>query len=208
MRIFLSAILVLTASHFAWAQSDFEAGTFRLKSSPAVRRSGLLRAGGSTLAVKQSPTSSVVKYPADDVQSYCLGLRNYVRASGFRLKSPSGWSTQTAESEFVELLDSGSVSLLRYEYPANAGFYGAVAIYLLQRAGEGQATAIPYNIMDGAGKNFREVLAPYVTARPDLLALLRAKKITIYNLQTFIHASNYRQPFLQYPMQELVPSSK
>lgn len=208
MRHFLLPILLLAAAPFAWAQSDFEAGTFRLKTSPEVKRDGLIRAGGKSLAVKQLATNSTVKYPLAEVQSYCLGLRQYVRASGFTLKSPSGWSTQAADGEFVELLDSGSVSLLRYEYPANAGFYGAVAIYLLQRAGEGQATAIPYSVMDGAGKKFREALAPYVATRPDLLALLQDKKITIYNLQTFIHAANHREPFLQYPMPEPLPSSK
>ncbi|MEJ7658183.1 MAG: hypothetical protein WKG07_00430 [Hymenobacter sp.] len=211
MRAILLLSLILSTPLVSQAQdgaADFERGSFKLKNSSVVQE-GLMRLGNKNLVVKQLFDGPNTKYPWADVSSYCLGLQKFIRASGFVIKSPSGWSYQPAEEEFVELLDSGTVSLLRYkQFHANQQGGSYEVLYLLKRADESKATAIPFSVLDGAGKKFREFLEPYVTGRPDLLALLRDKKITIYNLQTFIHASNHREPFLHYPMQELLPSSK
>lgn len=51
----------------------------------------------------------------------------------------------------------------------------------------------------------REFPELYIADRPNLTALLAAKKVTIYNLQTLLHAYNNREPFLDYPLQ--VPPS-
>ncbi|HEX8327028.1 MAG TPA: hypothetical protein VF629_05775 [Hymenobacter sp.] len=204
MRIVLLAIFILVVPHVVRAQLDFRSGTFQLKSSPETQRTGLLRLG-SNLVVKQMQNGPAVKYPLEEVLTYHLGLRHYVRASSFLMRSPSGWTHEIANNTFVELLDTGSVSLMRYEY---VGQTSDKPIYLLQRVGEARATAIPYNAFDGAGQAFYDALAPYVAARPDLLAVMQNKKVTIYSLHTFIHALNRKVPFLDYSMQGSSPSSK
>jgi hypothetical protein len=209
MRAFLLVIIILAVPHFAQAQFDFTKGTFRLKISPGTQVNGLLRLGNN-LVVKQTLDGTSVKYPWDEVLAYSLGFRRYVRASGFTIET--GFSTREANDDFVQLLDSGAVSLFRYEYAPSGGtvgFGGAPgvgpasrpAIYLLQRAGETAPIEIPYSVMDGSGKRFREALAPFVASRPDLVKVLAAKKITVFSLQTFIHAFNNHEPFLNYPME-------
>lgn len=200
---------MLAISPVAQAQSDFEIGFFRLKNGPEVRKRGLLRMGSKNLVVKQYTEGPTIKYPWEEVLSYDVGLRRYIRSSGFTIRRLSGWGHETANNEFVELLDSGAVSILHYVKNIGAGTYSSVdEIILLQRAGEQNPTAIPYSVFESGGKQFREALSPFVSERPDLVALLSTKKITIRNLRTFIHAFNQKEPFLDYPMQGPVPSPK
>jgi hypothetical protein len=118
-------------------------------------------------------------------------------------KSSSGWSQELLNESFVELLDSGAVSLMRYERLMATPQGGTAEIlYLLKRATKPNATTISYSMLDGAGKKFREILLPYLTSRTDLLAAVNDKKVTIYNLQTLIHALNNKVAFLDYPIQE------
>ncbi|WP_426060258.1 hypothetical protein [Hymenobacter sp. B1770] len=177
MRALLFIIITLIVPHFVQAQSDFAKGTFRLKKIPEIQMSGLLRSG-SSLDVKQTPDGPSVKYPWEDILSYKTGIYRYIRASGFTMRNLSGWSHEIADNRFVLLLDSGAVSLMRYEY--DFALYNTnqppPSIILLQRANEKEATDIPYSVFEGGGKKFRESLKPYVTERPDLLALLADKK--------------------------------
>lgn len=202
MRAFVLLVLILSSALVSQAQeaADFERGSFKLKNK-AEAQQGLLKLGGKNLVVKQYPSGPSTKYPWADVTSYCLGLQKFIRASGFVMRSPSGWSHQPAEEEFVELLDSGAVSLMRYkQFHSNQMGGSYEVLYLLQRAGQPDAVAIPFSLLDGAGKKFREFLAPYIASRPDLVTVVNAKKVTIYNLSTFLHAYNKQEPFLNYPM--------
>jgi hypothetical protein len=203
MRAFILLALILSIALVSQAQeaaTDFERGSFKLRNKSGVQQ-GLMRLGGKNLVVKQYPSGPSTKYPWADVASYCLGLQKFIRASGFVIRSPSGWSHQPAEEEFVELLDSGAVSLMRYkQFHSNQMGGSYEVLYLLQRAGEPDAVAIPFSMLDGAGKKFREFLAPYIASRPDLVSVVTEKKVTIYNLSTFLHAFNKQEPFLNYPM--------
>jgi hypothetical protein len=202
MRAFLLTIFILSISRFAHAQFDFEHGSYLLKNAPELQKTGLLRTGNKNLVVKETQDGKTLIFPWSEVLSYRLGLRRYIRARGFAVRSPYGGIENVTEDVFVELLDSGSVSLMRYQYYVNAGMNRLLdTIYLIQRTGEANATIIPYSAFDGPGKKFREALAPFVTDRRDLVALLNDKKITVYNLQTFIHAFNKKESFLDYPMQ-------
>jgi hypothetical protein len=208
VRALLLFALTLGISHGATAQFDFQSGSFRLKSSPEIQREGFLREGSGNLVVKQTMKGPTVKYPWEEVLSYRLGMSRYIRMSGFLIKSPSGWGEQIADNAFVQLLDSGTVSLMRYENKSMGNQLQPPAIYLLKRTSEKDATAIPYRVLDGAGKPFWEALAPYVTERPDLVSVLNSKKVTVFSLQAFIHAFNTRQPFLNYPMSGATPGSQ
>jgi hypothetical protein len=215
MRLFCLTVCSLFASHAAVAQSDFQTGSYVLENAPSVRHVGLIGAGTKKLHIK-GYEGKLTTYPWAEVRTYRLGNSRYVKASGFIIKMTL--SERVADHEFVQLLDSGTVSLMRYEYASTGGFAAMPAvggapgllgagsisrpsIYLLQRAGEDSAIEIPYSVMDGSGKKFREALAPFVASRPDLVKVLAAKKITVYNLETFIHAFNTHEPFLNYPME-------
>jgi hypothetical protein len=209
MHLFYLTICGLFISSVATAQSDFQAGFYVLENDISVRHSGLIRAGINNLRV-QADQGKAVTYPWADVHSYRIGMARYVKASGFTIQN--GFSTREAVDIFVQLLDSGAVSLLRYEYAPSGGyvgFNGAPSLgpssrpdmYLLQRTDEAVPIEIPYSVMDGSGKKFREALAPFIASRADLVKVLAAKKITVYNLETFIHAFNNHEPFLNYPME-------
>jgi hypothetical protein len=208
MRLYYLAIYSLLVSSTALAQSDFQAGSYVLETDAAVRHAGLIKAGNYNLRVK-ADQGKTVTYSWADVRSYRIGMARYVKASGFTIHT--GFSTMEAVNTFVQLMDSGAVSLFRFEYPLSAGApsfgapgmgsYSRPDMYLLQRAGEAAPTELPYNMMDGGGKRFREALAPFVSSRPDLIKVLAAKKITVFNLETFIHAFNSHEPFLNYPME-------
>jgi len=209
MRLFYLTVCSLVTSHAVVAQSSFQAGSYVLEKDASVRHNGLIKAGNKNLRV-QADQEKTATYPWADVHSYRIGPSRYVKASGFTIQT--GFSAREATNDFVQLLDSGAVSLFRYEYPLTGGTPGfggspglgpssRPSIYLLQRASEASLTEIPYSVMDGSGKKFREALAPFITSRPDLVKVLAAKKITVYNLQTFIHAFNTQEPFLDYPME-------
>jgi hypothetical protein len=194
----------LTISLFAQTQEsvDFERGSFKLNTTSEIQ-SGLLRPAAKNLVVKQYVNGPSVKYRWEDILFYRLGLRKYVRASGFLAKSSSGWSQQAVNEAFVQLLDSGAVSLMRYEKSISTPQGGTTEVlYLLKRATEPNATTIPFSVLDGAGKKFREALLPYLTDRPDLIKAVNDKKVTVYSLQTLIHALNNKVAFLNYPAQE------
>ncbi|UOQ81179.1 hypothetical protein [Hymenobacter sp. 5414T-23] len=193
----------------AQSESDFQAGSYVLEKDIAVRHAGLIRARNKNLRVKAEQEKTVA-YPWAEVHSYRIGMARYIKASGFTIQT--NFSTRQAADDFVQLLDSGALSLLRYEYAPTGGYVGINGapslgpssrpdLYLLHRVGEATPIEIPYSVLDGSGKKFREAVAFYVAGRPDLVKLLAAKKITIYNLETFIHAFNTHEPFLNYPME-------
>jgi hypothetical protein len=152
--LFICFVCLLNTPRLSQAQSDFQRGSFILKDNPQARKYGNLKVNYKNL-ILQIENDKTIKYPLEEVLSYQLGLYQYIRASGFPIQSYSGFSARTAENDFVVLLDSGAVSLMRYEYFAS-GINGSrpAATYLLQRAGETQATPVPISFVDGAGKGF------------------------------------------------------
>jgi hypothetical protein len=144
------------------------------------------------LLVAKDGQGKTSKWKPEQVYYVRAGAQRYVPAQGFTIKV--GLGTQEVERPvFVELLDSGRVALMRYRYPTGNG--GVWTAYLLQRASDENATAIPYNQLTGGGKKFREALGPYVAQRPDLQQLLTAGNISIDNFAAFVRALNSGQPF-------------
>ncbi|GAB2451777.1 hypothetical protein GCM10011375_37380 [Hymenobacter qilianensis] len=200
MRSFLLFICILFLPILTKAQFDFKPGSYVLENDIYVRHYSAIKESGKYLTSKIDKDRTV-KYLWKDIHSYRIGLRRYIKASGFPVRSQSGFTDETANNIFVELLDSGAVSLMRYEYQPIAGYMPPPNIYLLQRAGETYASAIPYTVFDEGGKRFREYVSLFVSTRPDLLKALKDKRVNINNLQTFIQAFNRGEPFLNYPMQ-------
>ena len=55
------------------------------------------------------------------------------------------------------------------------------------------------NRLSGKGSEFREMLAPYFSTRPDLLQQLEKGEVSRRNLAAFVHAYNTKQPFVAKP---------
>jgi hypothetical protein len=99
---------------------------------------------------------------------------------------------------FVEIVDSSQVSLYRYNYSYPGSTVGStidLVTFMLNDAATNSITTLPVSAYTGKGQRFRETMAPFVAASPDLLQLLEDGRITINNLPLLVHALNYAEPF-------------
>ncbi|OUJ73986.1 hypothetical protein [Hymenobacter crusticola] len=205
MHKFLLACLTLLLPQLLQAQNLFESfkpGTYYLADSRRVHYEGQLKVHSNELVVKDNQ-GKVTRFKPEEVYYIKLADRTrFLPSAGFLL------SGKQINSSLVEVLDSGSVMLMRYEHvttmapmmgaSGNMVSYGgrsAQSVYLLQLADASEPTALPSAGM-ASSKKFREALAPYVGARPDLVQLLADKRISTNNLADFIHALNTGQPFV------------
>lgn len=171
-------------------------GTYVLVNNRQKHYSGALKVFQEVLIAKDEQ-GKISKWRPEEVYYVRGGSQRFVTATGFTIKS--GFGQQTINNRvFVELLDSGKVSLMSFQYAPGNG--SVLKAYLLQDATEEEATTIPYSIYTDSGKRFREAVAPYVSARPDLIKLLTEGIISVNNLAAFIHALNTGQPFISPPV--------
>ena len=175
--------------------SKAQPGTYILNADRQTRHAGNLRVHARELVVKDDQ-GQTIKYKPEEVYRAQIGHTRYTTARGFKAKKAL-WSTTQVDRLFVEVLDSGRVSLFRYTYyvgGANATTT-ELATYLLQEASADSAVTLPVSAYTGKGKRFREVLMPYVASRPDLLQLVEYGAITIDTLPELLRAFNSGQPF-------------
>jgi hypothetical protein len=170
-----------------------------LNANPQVVYAGKIKVRNKELIVKNSQGKDL-KYKADEVYWAKADTIRYVAATNFSIEGFLGPSTQTNKS-FVEIIDSGKVSLYCYKY--SAAFYGSgyagstpggaasVSTFMLHDAADNSITTLRAS----KGQRFRETVAPFVAARPDLLQLLEDGRITINNMPLLLHALNYGEPF-------------
>jgi hypothetical protein len=170
-------------------------GTYTLVDDIRRVYQGALKVYAHELVAKDQ-TGYTTKYQPEEVYRVQLGNARYITASGFQTKS-GFWSTTHSEKSFVELLDSGRVTLCRFHYSVAGPSYSSTNLvtYMLLDAATDSVTTIPVSVYTGKGKRFRDALAPFVAQRPDLQALLQAGTITIDQLPAFVHALNYQMPF-------------
>ena len=210
MKRFLCACaLLLSLPMLAAAQA--EAGTYILVDNRQVVYQGDLVITGQKLVARAGGKKKV--WQASEVYWARIGRRHFLPVGGFQT-TPSPYSR--VERGLAEILDSGRVSLLRYDYEVQSGgmggagmngvgmgaptFYTATkSVYLLQVPTEDEAQAIPMNLLSGKGNEFRAMLTPYFSSRPDLLELLEKGVIKRGNLAAFFHAFNTKQPFVEQP---------
>ncbi|MGI4736686.1 MAG: hypothetical protein ACRYG7_16050 [Janthinobacterium lividum] len=170
-------------------------GTYTLVDDIRKRYQGALQVYAHELVVKD-PAGHTTKYRPEEIYRVQLGDVRYITASGFQTKS-GFWSITHSEQSFVELLDSGRVTLCRFRYSVGGPSYSSTNLvtYMLLDAATDSVTTIPVSVYTGKGKRFRDALAPFVAQRPDLLALLQAGTVTIDQLPAFVHALNFQLPF-------------
>jgi hypothetical protein len=170
-------------------------GTYTLVDDIRKVYHGALKVYAHELVAKDQ-AGHTTKYHPEEVYRVQLEDVHYITASGFQTKS-GFWSTTHLEKSFVELLDSGRVTLCRFRYSVGGPSYSTTNLvtYMLLDAATDSVTTIPVSVYTGKGKRFRDALAPFVAQRPDLQALLQAGNVTIDQLPAFVHALNYQLPF-------------
>jgi hypothetical protein len=135
-------------------------------------------------------------YKPEEVYRVQVGRVRYTTAQGFKTKSGL-WAIRQSGRLFVEVLDSGRVSLLRYTHYVGGHDNTSttpLATYLLHEAAADSVVTLPVN-SSGKGRRFQETLLPYFASRPDLRQLVEYGAITIDNLPALVRAFNSGQPF-------------
>ena len=170
------------------------AGTYVLLANPQVRYPGRLKVSARQLVAKD-PQGLKTTWRPDEVARLTVGSKRYITAQGFTIHNGL-WNHIEDKKVFVELLDSGQVSLLRYTTRVKSGQLGTSAeftAYLVQAAAQATATTL---YLDAGGRysgNYRELdeaLRPYAAGRADLLKLLDASQVSPIQLTKFFHALN------------------
>ncbi len=170
-------------------------GTYVLLADRQQPRTGSLRVYARELVVF-TDQGTTLHYKPEEVYRVQIGRVRYTTAQGFKTKTGL-WATRQSGHLFVEVLDSGRVSLLRYTHYAGGHDNTAtlpLATYLLHEAAADSVVTLPVNSA-GKGRRFQQVLLPYFAARPDLRQLVEYGAITIDNLPTLVRALNSGQPF-------------
>ena len=170
-------------------------GTYVLAADRHQPHTGSLRVYARELVV-YTDQGRTLHYKPEDVYRVQIGRVRYTTAQGFKTKSGL-WATKQTDRLFVEVLDSGQVSLLRYTHYVGGhdnSTTTTLATYLLHEASADSVVTLPINAA-GKGRRFQQVLLPYFTSRPDLRQLVEYGAITIDNLPALVRAFNSGQPF-------------
>jgi hypothetical protein len=170
-------------------------GTYVLAADRQQPHAGSLRVYAHELIVF-TDQGQTLRYKPEEVYRVQVGRVRYTTAQGFKTKTGL-WATRQSGRLFVEVLDSGRVSLLRYTHYVGGHdntTTTALATYLLHAAAADSVVTLPVN-SSGKGRRFQETLLPYFASRPDLRQLVEYGAITIDNLPALVRAYNSGQPF-------------
>lgn len=207
MKKILSSLLLLLPLLVA---AQAEPGTYILVDNRQVVYHGKLNIVNGELRARDEGGKRQVWKP-DEVYWARVGAQSYLPAKDFQI--PNVLSLRPIAYGLAAVLDSGRLTLLRYDYEvggavSTSGIGGMSGIgsrinsaYLLQLPTEESAQLIPMNYYSGKGADFKAMLAPYFASRPDLVLLLEKGEISRRNLAAFVHALNTKQPFVapRYP---------
>lgn len=205
MRLFLFFALFVGARVAAQAQVSLNlaspegaAGSYVLLNDPQVRHTGLLKVSARLLSGKDSDGQKISRRPGE-LASLRVGQQRYTTAQGFTVRNGLFEHIEN-DKVFVELLDSGRVSLLRYTSRLRTGQLGTASnftAYLVREGTQPTATTL-YTDAGSYLKNYQALdaaLRPYALNRPDLLALLDANRVGPTQLTRFFHALNTNSDF-------------
>ncbi|RZK20175.1 MAG: hypothetical protein EOO56_12985 [Hymenobacter sp.] len=170
-------------------------GTYILNADRQTRRTANLRVYAREL-LAQDDQGHTTHYKPAEVYWVRIGRLRYTTAQGFKTKSGL-LAARQAGRLFVEVVDSGQISLFRYR--SYVGGPNSVTTeletYMLRQAPADSVVTVPVSAYTGKGKRFREVLLPYLISRPDLRQLVEYGAITIDTLPALLHAFNSGEPF-------------
>jgi hypothetical protein len=173
-------------------------GSYVLFNDPQVRHTGLLKVSAKQLSVKDRDGQKFTLRPGE-VTSLRVGQQRYTTAQGFTVRNGLFEHVEN-DKVFVELLDSGQVSLMRYTSRVRTGQLGTASdftAYLVRQDGQPMAITL-YTDTGSYLKNHQELsaeLRPYALNRPDLQKLLDANRVGPTQLTRFFHALNTNSDF-------------
>ncbi|MFD1874772.1 hypothetical protein ACFSDX_20215 [Hymenobacter bucti] len=173
-------------------------GSYVLLNDPQVRHTGLLKVSAKQLSGKDSDGQKIVRHPGE-IASLRVRQQRYTTAQGFTVRNGLFEHVEN-DKVFVELLDSGRVSLLRYTSRLRTGQLGSASdftAYLVRQSGQPMVITL-YTDTGSYLKNNKELsaeLRPYALNRPDLLKLLDANQVGPTQLTRFFHALNTNSDF-------------
>ncbi|MCB2377551.1 hypothetical protein LGH70_08155 [Hymenobacter sp. BT635] len=205
MRLFYVALGLLLPQLAAAQFNTFQPGSYVLSSDQTVHTAPKLKLRGSDELVVKNAAGQTAQFTPSDVSWFRMGPRKYISVGSFYVSV--GLGGESVEEAFVQLLDSGSVLLLRYEASMtrpmtmspgggmNGGGNATYNIFLLRRTTERTLKQIPGNRLGGGGTKFRDAILPYLAQRPDLIKLVEDKTVTLDNIEGIIHALNTGQPY-------------
>ncbi|MGI4822455.1 MAG: hypothetical protein ACRYFV_14685 [Janthinobacterium lividum] len=169
-------------------------GSYVLQDNPQVRYTGRLKVSARQLVATDN-TGRKTTWQPDEVASLKVGALRYTTAKGFTIHNGL-WNHVEDKKVFVELLDSGRLSLLRYTTRIKSGQLGTAAQFTAYLVREGQSETVSTLYIDAGGNytaTYHELdvaLRPYAADRPDLLKLLDSNKVSPLQLTRFVHALN------------------
>ncbi|AII53155.1 hypothetical protein [Hymenobacter sp. APR13] len=198
-------VLALLLPQILLAQfNPFKPGSYILAGAGAVRQSAKLKLRSSELLIAKHADNSTRQLTPTAVASFRIEQKRFVTATNFEV--PIGFG-KTVDEAFVELLDSGQMVLMRYEYTVGApmmmGAGGTMSgggsstydVYLLRWANETAITPVTANRLTGGGRKFRDALLPHLRMRDDLAKLVEDGSVTVDGLPALIRALNTGQAY-------------
>lgn len=206
--LFLIFCLLLTQGLVAQRLTS-KADFYVLADSPSVKHATLIKnVSDEEITIKEKGVKRSIR--KINVLSFRYEMHNFQAFENFYVK-PNNPNSRVRRA-FVELLDSGQVSLFSYHYTQATlmpllvsgtvlpGIGSSVqTLYLLRDASTQQVTTIPADdlLTIGGGQAFRTALQPFLIKRPDLLNPLLAKHFHIEDLADIIRALNSNKPFVR-----------
>jgi hypothetical protein len=194
-QIVLSTTLLFSFS----VKAQYASGTYVLKQNPTKVETGNLAINDLRLRVK-ADNGRITAFKANEVVYVENGKgKRLVPAQDF-YKHQLAFSKQK-KAVFVELLDSGRLWLMQYEYTTPTGFGpnglagGAANIYLVRPEGSAEVTTLPPYTWINKGNKLRETLRAYISDRPDLIAVVNDGAFQELDLPTLFRAINSGQPY-------------
>lgn len=196
MRLLLLYSLLLP--QLAWAQfsKEFEAGSYILNINPSVRQYGQLKLRNERKLIIKTIEGRISKAKPKQISSFRIGDQQYIIIRNFRFIHNS--VPVNIKTAFVERLDSGQVTIMRYSHLLNTGpdwlflYRYPIQTYLLRAYPDAAITEVG-NYFDKS--EFRRRAQPFLVLRADLVRLLAEERITYQNLPAAIHALNNNLPF-------------
>lgn len=208
MRFLLLVALFMLPQVLLAQFREFADGFYVLTASPTVRHQAQLKLRNEKTLLTKENQQKKQEVDLSEVQYFQIGSKKFKPVGGFHIKKGLGGTD--VQRGFAQMLDSGQVILYEYSYYIASGpmmsgsgaMYGGGnslnSVFLLQKPGENTVTLISANAISGAGKEFRQALAPFLTTRPDLLKHLDERRLTIWHLPLTVHALNNGLPY--YPV--------
>lgn len=195
--LFISLLLPLGAL------AQYQPGNYLLTDSRIKIYSGNILVRPNELMVKNDK-NEITKFAADEV----LYVRNslnqrFITVSGF-IAPGLNRNRKLYGSTLVELIDSGSICLTKYNNFASSsfsvsngsGFYDG-SIYIVMAADSSAAFTLPGYVWTNRGKKLYDALRHFASTRPDLLKILDSGEIKDESVPAFFHAINSGQPFIK-----------